>query len=419
MRRGSCPWLRAAAAAVTLTTMVACGKKGPPLAPLRPVPGPVTEVSARRSGDEVRFAFKVPVQNLDATRPLSLDRLEVYAATIAADALVPPNRDLLSPKYLVGTIPIRPVTSDEDEAAPASTAKAGAVTAGPEKKDDPRPGPGDLATFVEELNEARRKPQVVATPQQTTAAPTTTAAVAAAWAATVAQLKEAPVTTRVYVIRGMSMNGRPGQPSERVTVPVMEVLPPPTAVAAAVSESKVTLSWSAPAVADPLAALGAAPVYNVYAGTPASLLNASPLPVTTFERAGVELGKEECFVVRTAVTRGNLTIESPPSAAACVTAADSFPPAAPKGLSGVANVGAISLIWDANTEADLAGYIVLRGEVPGDKLQAITPGPIRETTFTDKTVVPGTRYVYAIIAVDRTTPPNTSPQSVRVEETAR
>ena len=93
--------------------------------------------------------------------------------------------------------------------------------------------------------------------------------------------------------------------------------------------------------------------------------------------------------------------------------------AAPKGLSGVANVGAISLIWDANTESDLAGYIVLRGEVPGDKLEAITPAPIRETTFTDKTVVPGTRYVYAIVAVDRATPANTSPQSARVEETAR
>ncbi len=402
---------------MAITTVAACGKKGPPLAPLRPVPAPVTELSARRSGNEVRFTFKVPVQNVDGTRPLSLDRLEVYAATVAPDALVPPNRDLLLPKYLVGTIPIRPVDPDED--ASASTSKPGATAPATGKKEDPRPAPGDIATFVEELNEARLKPQVVATPLTTTAAPTTTAAIAAAWTATVGQLKEAPVTTRVYAIRGVSGNGRPGQQSERVTVPVMEVLPPPTGVTAALTEMKVTLSWSAPAVADPLAALGAAPVYNVYAGTAAAPLNPAPLPVTTFERAGVEFGKEECFVVRTAVTRGNLTIESPASAPTCVTAADTFPPAAPKGVSAVANVGAISLIWDANTESDLAGYIVLRGEVPGDKLQAITPGPIRETTFTDKTVVPGTRYVYAIVAVDRATPANTSPQSVRVEETAR
>ena len=409
--------MRGAAAALGIITIVGCGKKGPPLPPLRPVPAQVTELSARRSGNEVRFTFKVPVQNVDGTRPLSLDRLEVYAATVAADAPAPPNRDLLLPKFLVGTIPIKPVEPEGE--AEASTSKPGTTTPAAEKKEDPRPGPGEIATFVEELHEARLKPQVFATPETAAAAPTTTAAIAAAWAATVAQLKEAPVTTRIYVIRGVSRNGRPGQQSERVAVPVMEVVPPPSGVTAAFTESQVTLSWSAPAVADPLAALGAAPVYNVYAGTAAAPLNPTPLATTTFERPGVEFGKEECFVVRTAVTRGNLTVESPASASTCVTATDTFPPAAPKGLSGVANVGAISLIWDANTESDLAGYIVLRGEVPGDKLQAITPAPIRETTFTDKTVVPGTRYVYAIVAVDRATPANTSPQSTRVEETAR
>lgn len=79
----------------------------------------------------------------------------------------------------------------------------------------------------------------------------------------------------------------------------------------------------------------------------------------------------------------------------------------------------ISLIWDANTEPDLAGYIVLRGEAPGDTLQPLTPKPIRETTFRDTTVKPGVRYVYAIVAVDNATPPNRSVPSVRVEETAR
>ena len=413
MRRGSLGSLRVAAAAVAISALVACGKKGPPLAPLRPVPGPVTDLAARRAGSEVRFTFKVPAQNIDATRPPSLDRIEVYAVTVAPDALVPRNSDLTSPKYLVATIPIRPV-EEEGEAAPA---QPGAPV--PEKKEDPRPAPGDVATFVEELNEARLKPQVVATPAPRGTGPATTAAVAEAWSQTIAQLKEAPVTSRVYVLLGVSKHGRQGQPSQRVSVPVMEVLPPPSGVTATAGESNVTVSWSAPAAADPLAALGAPPVYNVYAGTATSPLNPSPLPVTTFERAGVEVGKEECFVVRTAVTRGNLTIESPASTPACVTAVDTFPPAAPKGLAAVANVGAVNLIWDANTESDLGGYIVLRGEVPGDKLQPITVGPIRETTFVDKTATPGVRYVYAVVAVDRATPANTSAQSARVEETAR
>ena len=103
----------------------------------------------------------------------------------------------------------------------------------------------------------------------------------------------------------------------------------------------------------------------------------------------------------------------------CVTPRDTFPPAAPAGLSVVAAEGAINLIWDANSERDLAGYLVLRGEAPGDTLQPLTPAPIDRNQFRDKTAKPGVRYVYAIVAVDKATPPNRSATSARVEETAR
>jgi fibronectin type 3 domain-containing protein len=103
----------------------------------------------------------------------------------------------------------------------------------------------------------------------------------------------------------------------------------------------------------------------------------------------------------------------------CITPIDTFAPAAPKGLALVPVGGQISLIWDGNTEKDLAGYLVLRGEAPNGPLQPITPEPIRETSFRDATVKPGTRYIYAIVAVDTATPGNRSPESQRVEETAR
>ena len=41
----------------------------------------------------------------------------------------------------------------------------------------------------------------------------------------------------------------------------------------------------------------------------------------------------------------------------------------------------MNLSWDANTEADLAGYLVLRGEAPGDTLQPLTPAPITGTSL--------------------------------------
>jgi fibronectin type 3 domain-containing protein len=85
----------------------------------------------------------------------------------------------------------------------------------------------------------------------------------------------------------------------------------------------------------------------------------------------------------------------------------------------VASEGAISLIWDASTEADLAGYIVLRGQAPGATMSPLMTEPIKETTYRDTTVKPGVRYVYAVVAVDTASPQNVSAQSNRVEETAR
>jgi hypothetical protein len=79
----------------------------------------------------------------------------------------------------------------------------------------------------------------------------------------------------------------------------------------------------------------------------------------------------------------------------------------------------VQLIWDANTEPDLAGYIVLRATAPDETLQPLTPAPIRDTVFKDATVTPGVRYLYAIVAVDSATPPNRSTPTERVEAIAR
>ena len=77
------------------------------------------------------------------------------------------------------------------------------------------------------------------------------------------------------------------------------------------------------------------------------------------------------------------------------------------------------LIWEASTEPDLAGYLVLRGEAPGETLQPLTPEVIQETTYRDTAVTAGVSYVYAVVAVDTATSPNTSAPSNRVQETPR
>ncbi|MEO7274688.1 MAG: fibronectin type III domain-containing protein, partial [Vicinamibacterales bacterium] len=153
------------------------------------------------------------------------------------------------------------------------------------------------------------------------------------------------------------------------------------------------------------------------ASKPDAPVNPAPLAAPKLELADVAMGMEQCFAVRAVRVVQNVAIESDASPTTCVTPRDVFPPAAPQNLGLLLLDGAIELVWDAGTEADIAGYTILRGDMPGDTLRPLTPSPIRESTFRDTTVKPGARYLYAVVAVDKAG--NASPASAPVEGTAR
>jgi hypothetical protein len=164
--------------------------------------------------------------------------------------------------------------------------------------------------------------------------------------------------------------------------------------------------------------------YNVYEAPIAPIAPVAPLNTTLLSAPGftdprVEFGVERCYVVRRVEMAGVVAIESAPSLPACVTPVDTFPPAAPKSLAHISAANGVSLLWEANTEADLGGYLVLRGEAPDDKLSPLTKEPISDTSFLDGTVRRGRTYFYEVVAVDRSMPPNQSAPSNRVEETIR
>jgi hypothetical protein len=429
LRRASAHRVAALAALAFLALPVGCGKKGPPLAPLNLAPEAPGTVTARRLGDTVYLKMTVPAKSVTGTGAYSVDHLEVYAVTLAPGTVPPPNRDFLKPAHVIATIPIAPPL--DPEAAEPDTPET-------------RPIPGGTVTFVEKLTPETLKPQDIAKPVKTRPvkverpnARTAASPSPAAPAAPAGPL----VLTRVYTVRGVSTKGNAGQAAVRVEVPLLAA-PGPARLSATPptwEETKVTITWQPPA-----SSTDEAPgvLYNVYAtpsagaapagGAPplpagaSATLDAAPVPLnplpfdgTTFASVGATPGLEKCFVVRSVATVGTAAIESEPSEPICVTPRDIFPPAAPKNLQAVGSAGVISLIWEANTEPDVAGYLVLRGPAPGDTLQPLTPAPIRETRFQDRTTSPGVTYVYAIVAVDRATPPNRSAPSNRVQETAR
>jgi hypothetical protein len=440
-------WSRRYAILAVAALAIACGRKGPPLPPLHLVPNAPANLSVGRVGAEAQLRFDVPSTNQNGPGAVAIDRIEVFAATVAAGAVRPANRELLTTKYRIATVAVKPPPVEGEE-PPA------------EAPPDTRPGPGDRTTFVETLTEKTMQPVFTTPAPKTPAAAPTSAAgspgsiapvpalpppiepvpplpdaegaippvmplpepaalLLAALPGAMTEIPAAPPTgaaavpARIYTVRGVTRSGRPGPPSARVELPLIDPPAEPSSPQATATETSIVVTWSHQATpAGPIS-------YNIYKVGSSDPINGAPVAEAKYERAGVTFGTEECFAVRAVQKIGAVSLESGPSTPVCLTPRDTFAPAAPKGLSIVAATGTMNLGWDANTEPDLAGYLILRGEAPGDTLQPLTPAPITATSYEDKTVKPGVRYVYAIVAVDKASPPNRSAPSTRVEETAR
>jgi hypothetical protein len=422
--------LIACAAATT-----ACGKKGPPLAPLARIPSPPANAQAARFGDDVYVWFTVPASNVSGQTPADATAVELYALTAPAP---PTGTDLRLVTEKIGTYPVHPPVPPAPEPPPGAP---------------PLPSPpvpvgftqGATAVVRETLTEATRQPTVLPVAASAPARPD-------------AEEEEAPLPgplvppaavelRRYYFLIATGPRGRQSAPTPLFSVPLGNASSPPTAPTLTYTPAAMTLTWEPPADAHPApppvdpSLLPSKPLiapppptgYHVFEvpreavvdgdafalPLPAAL-TPQPLAVTSFEvPGGVEYGRERCFEVRAVDQVAGALVVGRPSERACVTPVDTFPPAAPTDLAAIAGAGVINLIWAPNTDTDLAGYIVLRGLASGGPLQAVTPAPIRETTYRDQSATPGIRYVYAVVAVDTATPQNVSAQSNRVEETSR
>jgi len=471
-------------ASLALFAIGACGKKGPPLAPLRLVPAPVEEFSIRRIGSEVFLNFNVPTENSDGSTPADIGSVELYALTAHSFPFTEPpltDREFRSSATLIATFevyqPSEPEDLEGDEPDQESTADTPSVAL-LTVIEDVGYVQGQRISFIEtltsemfipiDLTEIRRSPRRRSNEQdkkqlrlQQLQGPLVSPSFV-------------PPPSRFYAVVGVTKGGRrsPAEP-----IPMRLTDPPHSTVYPSVhyTSDVVTLTWI-PAreerslVQAPVSEsfLRSAPIeefgqpsrmritsrYNVYevvkntsvthvAPVP---LNDTPLEVLQFQDPRVEFGLERCYMIGTLkqinrmvldpsesveiaaaetvdatepVETFEMMIESPPSTETCVKFIDTFPPAPPTNLVAVANVGTINLIWNASSEADLAGYQVLRAEATGETLQPLHSGIITETTYRDTSAIAGVDYVYAVVALDTATASNISGPSNQVQETPR
>lgn len=339
---------------------VACGKIGPPQAPLRPVPVAVVDLAVERSADRIELKFTVPDANLDDSTPVRIHAVHVFALTQAAAAPAPTAAELAVPSYVVAMIQVR---SADD------------------KPDAMRPLPGGSTALADDK------------------------------AATVAGTPESP-KVRYYAVAGVT-SGRRGPPSKVLAVPLSPLRPAPEGVALDYTESTVRLSWTSAAEADRF-------IVEEVEGAGGAKPKRVGEPLTAQEfTAPVEFGRERCFTVRTAEAGDGVLSIGAASPVHCVTPVDKFPPAPPQNPNGFPGEGAVDVLWTAPSSKDVAGYIVLRGEGASGTLQPLFTTPITATQYRDQSVKAGVTYSYQIVAIDAATPANHSEPSARVVVTAR
>jgi hypothetical protein len=435
--------------AVAAVLASGCGKKGPPLPPIVRLPAPPGPFVARRLGAVVWLQVRIPVANADKTTPADIERVDVYALTgAAADA-----EAIFKSGTRVVSIPVRKPAEEDRESGP----KGRRDLVPPAERPAPPPRPaasmatgfdqGDTVVVTEPLGPEQFRE--VATTAPATKKPEMPAAWKfARWSPPMPPGPSA-LPVRTYAAVGINHKGQKGTASARQAVVLAAPASAPAAPTITYIEKAFSVEWTPAAdalppippgdliEARPTGARQVVGAYNVYevpapasgasgAGAPAppapggrmpTPVNAKPLAGPPLVDERMEFGTPRCYVVRAVTFYGAQPIEGDASPVTCTTPVDTFPPAAPTSLRAVAGEHVVSLIWDANREADLAGYLVLRSELPDGSFVPLTPEPIADPTFNDTTVKPGVRYAYVVVAVDASK--NRSAPSNRVEEAGR
>ncbi|HUB83675.1 MAG TPA: hypothetical protein VMB03_32980 [Bryobacteraceae bacterium] len=193
-------------------------------------------------------------------------------------------------------------------------------------------------------------------------------------------------------IRSIAVNGKHSDWSNFETLPVVS---PPAAPSAPTIEDIAAgerITWT-----------GAGDRFRVFrkAGDENDYTVVATVTGHEWTDTGIEYGKSYTYKLQALVDAAHDKVaESDLSAAASRTPKDTFPPAVPAGLRADRSGNGVSLVWEPDNDADLAGYRVYRSEGNGawQKLADTNTVP----TYSDTTAEHGKAYHYAVSAFDKT-----------------
>jgi hypothetical protein len=348
--------------------LAGCAQTGPPLPPSLELPKPPADLRASRKGNRVTLTWSEPTLTTDRQSVRYLGPTLVCRST---DAEITACGNPLAMLPAPSAIPQRP--------------KASKGAAGAQKSGSKPPAP---LTFSDTLP---------ATIQQ-----------------------EDPSAEVTYAVEVLNRNARGAGLSNRVLVPAIVTLPPPSNLAATLTGEGVVLMWTNAEESGNISANLAAKSpavqfrYRIYRRDEASGKDAiagevpwgEPGPAG-FTDSSFQWEKSYLYrVTAVSIVRrpaSEVQVEGDDSSPVRVVAHDVFPPSVPGGLqaaySGEGQKPFIDLIWAPVTNVDLAGYNVYRSEGNGSPVK-LNADLVKSPSYRDSAVVSGATYIYSVSAVD-------------------
>jgi len=366
---------------LVLLLSASCGKRGDPEPPLPKGPAAVRDLAIDQEGTEAVLTFTYPDRLLTGLPLTDLESVEVYR-------VINPSSTLTSPAASSSSS-----GAPKTDEAPASGARRAALN----------------ARLAEEAfyAQAERVDQlsVAAIAQHTRGAQIV-------YRDPLMPLLRAasPPRSLAYAVVSVRRNGLKS-PLSNIVVLSPDIPPgPPVILAVTAEEGRVCLEWEEPRsdlLGHEPVKLGGYFLYRRFFEEPdyGPPLNKEALTGTAF--VDTPPYGNLVYTVRAALAE-KPKILGLPAEEASVNYRDVFPPPAPRKLDALSEGKLIRLVWDPVTVSDLAGYAIWRAEGDAD-LTRLNPQLIKDTFFSDESVVAGRRYRYVIKAVD--TAGNESPAS--------
>jgi predicted small lipoprotein YifL len=336
--------------------LVACGKKGPPLAPELRIPAAPADLHGAVDQQTIVVSWTATTRRMDNSRLRTVELYKLYRREEAPDA-GPPKAAMLSSGRVVGYDEI--ATIQTDSPAPAQIQ-------------------GSTITWVDRqrLSVGRRY---------------------------------------VYVVTTEDNLGRSSSPSARLVVPLLPAPRPPGALRATPGNRQVSLTWEAPTELSDRSPVDGEVRYVVLraSGEGGSLAAITPQPIkeTSFTDSGLENDHDYRYAVRSVRVDAAVNTTGEASAAVTVAPVNVTPPSAPTGLVAIPTGGAVRLAWNPSPEPDVALYAVYRASEEGGEFMRIATTPAITTVYADRDARAGASYRYAVTAIDSARRPNESARS--------